>query len=363
MQPFFNRKISSPVTPDGLKTRLILSMVVAVLVTTIVYASSFLEATGFSLWQLPIGFCVVFFLWQLQVMIARRLDKILPWQDGFLKRIFWQIIACFLASFILINLAYLAFKLYSIRNYEGPGSGYDIYLFLLVNSIIFILFLLVTGLQLGYTFILQWQESQLLAGKLRDENNQAKIMGYKQQLNPHFIFNNLNILTALIEKDQASAKVFVEQFASSYRYLLQASEKELVPLRTELSFIESYIYLLKVRFQNSIHYTLNIPANLLDLYIPPFSIQLLIENCVKHNITSQSKPLLIEVYSNDKTVIVKNNLQLKEQPEQGTHTGLKNIINRYHFFTDIEIKIEKTNDYFSVSLPLLESNEYINYRR
>lgn len=251
--------------------------------------------------------------------------------------------------------------MYSIQHFETPGSKYDIYLFLLVNSIFFILFLLVTGLHLGFTFIQQWRDSLLLAGKLKDENNQAKIIGYRQQLNPHFVFNNLNILTALIEKDPVAAKLFVEQFSLSYRYLLQGTDKEMISLETELQFIESYIYLLKVRFQEGIQFSVHLTEPSKKLFLPPFSIQLLIENCVKHNITSSETPLVIELFSSDKAITVKNKLQLKTMPDSGTATGLKNIINRYTILTDLPVQIEKTNSYYSVTLPLLEPDEHHYY--
>jgi len=354
-------KFFNSLKSDGFKSQILLSFIVAVLVTTIVYAGTFLEPSGFSLWQLPGGFLIVFFLWQLQIVVAKRLDKTLPWKTDFRKRLLWQTIICFIISFLILNVIYLIFKLYSIRYYERPGSSYNIYIFFMLNSLIFIFFLLVTGLQLGHTFILQWKESQLFAEKLKNENNQAKIMRYQHQLNPHFVFNNLNILTALIEKDPSAAKIFTEQFSTSYRYLLQETEKELVSLYTELNFIESYIHLLKVRFQQRIQFSFTVAENLKSLFIPPFSLQLLIENCVKHNITSLDKPLLIEVFSNNKTITVRNNLQLKTMPESNSGAGLKNIINRYGFLSDRRIEIEKTNTNFSVTLPLLESHEYNHY--
>ncbi|MEI9806588.1 MAG: histidine kinase [Bacteroidota bacterium] len=349
-----NSNASSQWIKNGLTTRVVLSLIVALLVTAIMYTSSFLNPTGYSLWQLPIVFGYVFTLWQMEVILAKRLDRSMPWNLGFSRRLFREIGFSLLFSLVILNVPYTCFKLYS----EHPGSTYNVYIFLLVNSLGFIFYLLVTALHMGITFLSQWLEAKEIAGKLREENSQAKILRYQEQLNPHFVFNNLNIVTALIDKDPESAKTFVEQFSASYRYLLLESDKELVTLKSEIDFLESYLYLLKVRFQQSLQTIIKIPDELLELYVPPFSLQLLIENCIKHNVISQVNPLVIEVLAFDKQVMVRNNRQPKLQTDHPSNKGLTNIQNRYQFFTDLQIDVKQTSTYFSVSIPLLETNEY-----
>lgn len=343
---------------NGLTARVVLSLIVALLVTAIMYASSFLNPTGYSLWQLPIVFVYVLTLWQMEVMLAKRLNRLMPWKQGFSRRLFRETGLSLLFSLILLNIPFTCFKLYSIQYLEQPGGSYNVYIFLLVNSLGFIFYLLVTALHMGNTFLSQWLETKEIAGKLREENSQAKILRYQEQLNPHFVFNNLNIVTALIDKDPESAKTFVEQFSTSYRYLLAESDKELVTLKSEVEFLESYLYLLKVRFQQSLQTEIKIPDKFLEFYIPPFAVQLLIENCIKHNVISQVTPLIIEVLAFDTKLMVRNNLQPKLQIDHSSNKGLTNIQNRYQFFTDVEIEIKKTESYFSVIIPLLESNEH-----
>ncbi len=220
---------------------------------------------------------------------------------------------------------------------------------------------MVTGLQLGLTFIKNWKESQLISEKLKKENIQAKLESLKNQVNPHFLFNNLNILTVLIDNNKSQAKEFVEKFAEVYRYLLKSKDKELARVETELEFINSYLYLLKIRFEKSIYVKININPVFLDSYIPPLALQLLIENAIKHNISSMAKPLYIEIYTEQGYLIVKNNLQFKEDSGEGTNTGLQNITNRYAFLSEKNIIIEKTEKDFIVCLPLLDLIEYTHY--
>jgi LytS/YehU family sensor histidine kinase len=174
----------------------------------------------------------------------------------------------------------------------------------------------------------------------------------KLQLNPHFLFNSLNTLSSLVHDDQARAAEFIRRLSDVYRYVLENHDRELLPLRSELEFIRSFTFLLELRFQGMIFFTFEVDDSVLDLKIAPMTMQLLVENTVKHNIASRNKPLFVTIRSGDHEVSVTNNLQPKEELP-GTGVGLKNIASRYSFLSDRKVDITRDNLQFKVTIPLI----------
>jgi two-component system LytT family sensor kinase len=186
-------------------------------------------------------------------------------------------------------------------------------------------------------------------------SSQAKLQSLRNQVNPHFLFNNLSVLTALIGQDTNASVEFVKQFSNVYRYILKSDEKELTHLRDEIGFIHSYLYLLKTRFDSGLSIDINISEGCLSAYILPVSLQMLVENAVKHNIISKSKPLHIEILCLDnESITVRNNLQKKKiDDDHSTHLGLTNIAKRYDFLGHQGVSIQHTDHSFSVTIPLI----------
>ena len=186
-------------------------------------------------------------------------------------------------------------------------------------------------------------------------SSQAQLQSLRNQVNPHFLFNNLSVLTALIAQDTSASIEFVKQFSNVYRYILKSDEKELIHLREEIGFIHSYLYLLKTRFDSGLSIDINISEGCLHAYILPVSLQMLVENAVKHNIISKSKPLHIEISCIDnESITVKNNLQIKKvSDEQSTRLGLTNIVKRYDFLGHQGVNVQQTEHSFSVTIPLI----------
>lgn len=179
----------------------------------------------------------------------------------------------------------------------------------------------------------------------------------KTQVNPHFLFNSLSILSSLVHVNAELSEQFIEQLARSYRYILEQKDQALVTLRTELEFIRSYAFLLKIRFDNKFDLRVNLPENLLDKYkVAPLTLQLLVENAVKHNRMSIQEPLVVEVLMEGDFLLVKNQLRIRPQLESSTGTGLNNIINRYALLTDRSVKAGECEDEFVVRVPLIQSN-------
>jgi hypothetical protein len=181
----------------------------------------------------------------------------------------------------------------------------------------------------------------------------AQFESLKNQIDPHFLFNSLNVLSSLIEEHPENAQRFTTSLSKIYRYVLEQKDKELVPVSEELAFAKTYMNLLKMRFENSLFYEMPQEHVNVDDKVVPLSLQLLLENTVKHNIVSEQKPLHIRIKIVDQNLIIENDLQKKEVLGDRKGVGLQNIINRYGILTHRKVQIEETNNQFSVSLPIL----------
>ena len=202
------------------------------------------------------------------------------------------------------------------------------------------------------------QEKIIRSTRLQKENFQAQLEGLKNQINPHFLFNSFNVLSSLITHNKIQAREFVARLSTVYRSLLVHSEKQLVTLEDEMKLSRAYIYLLSTRFGANLQFNINIEEDHLQLLLPPGSVQMLIENAIKHNGSTRKKPLYIDILSQDKILKVKNNLQPRLEKFESTKTGLQNIRRRYKFLSNREIEIVTTNKEFLVLLPLLEDQAY-----
>lgn len=185
----------------------------------------------------------------------------------------------------------------------------------------------------------------------------SELEGLRSQVNPHFLFNSMNTLMNIVVEDQNLAVNFLRKLSKVYRYVLENREEQIIPLQKELKFIEAYVFLQKERFRGSLEVDINIPEVFLNRQIIPLSLQILFENAIKHNAVSQKKPLQIEVFVEADNLVVRNNLQRKEQVMDSTKFGLQNIETRYRFFTQRSISIKETNTHFSVTIPLLLNDQ------
>ncbi|NCT74952.1 MAG: sensor protein lytS [Chitinophagaceae bacterium] len=199
----------------------------------------------------------------------------------------------------------------------------------------------------------QWTEAE----SLRRSSIQAQLLLIRSQINPHFLFNNLNVLSGMVIKENPAANQFIEEFAKVYRYVLACQDKELVELEAELGFVEPYLFLLHKRFNEGLHVHIDIPQAARSMYIIPVALQMLIENAIKHNIVSRSKPLRIDIHVSDgQVLVVRNNIQPRQEVEHSSQLGLKNIFQRYELITDRNVIVRKGSEEFEVLLPLLNLN-------
>ena len=199
---------------------------------------------------------------------------------------------------------------------------------------------------------LQLKKNELL--RLQKENLQSQFETLKNQVNPHFLFNSLNVLASLISVDPEMAEQFTGRLSKIYRYVLEYKSEDLINLRTEIEFLNSYAFLLEIRFSNKVKVQISIPVEKLDTQIPPLAVQLLIENAIKHNIFTAKNPLVIEIFvDSDNYLNVINNLQKRDMYIESTGLGLKNIENRYAYFTDRQTFFGVVGEKFVAKIPLL----------
>tara|TARA_R100000935_G_C2815622_1_gene157162 strand:+ start:277 stop:1422 length:1146 start_codon:yes stop_codon:yes gene_type:complete len=200
------------------------------------------------------------------------------------------------------------------------------------------------------------QEKRVVEQKIIAGTASAKFDALKNQLDPHFLFNSLNVLTSLIEENPSAAQKFTTSLSKTYRYVLEQKNKDLVELSEEIMFARTYLNLLKVRFEDGIKCSIPSDFKLEGAKVVPLSLQLLLENAVKHNKVSPTHPLHIEIYEDKNELVIKNNLQKKEILDKGSKVGLINIQQRYALLTERKVQIITSKKYFEVRLPLLTKN-------
>jgi sensor histidine kinase YesM len=204
-------------------------------------------------------------------------------------------------------------------------------------------------------FFDQWRHAIQINEALKNQQIRTQFEVLQNQMSPHFLFNSLNALNTLIGEDQEQASKFTENLSDVYRYILQNKEKELVTLEEELAFVKSYAFLQQMRYPANLDINFNIAPHLLQHHIAPLTLQILLENSVKHNVISKTHPLRVDIFSEgDHSIVVKNVLRKKNVLEKSTKTGLNNITRRYEYLTKRAISINDSEGVYRVSVPLLK---------
>ncbi|NTV84155.1 MAG: histidine kinase [Bacteroidales bacterium] len=288
------------------------------------------------------------------VLILESIYRVWKWIDKYQyresspgRRFFLQSL-----SGVLIALFWILLVRLSLNYLVSPGK---LIIFIDEMMILFLVIFLILTLNfadLGHFLVERYRKSLAELEKFRKENAEYQFEMLKLQLNPHFLFNSLNVLSSLVYEDQAKSAEFIRRLSDVYRYVLDNRHKELVTLREEMEFIRAFTFLQGLRFQGMIDFRFNINDSLLDRKIAPMTLQLLVENAVKHNVASRKMPLWIEVVTGENDIIITNNLQPKEE-QAGTGVGLKNIISRYKFLSGRKVQIINENLVFKVVIPLI----------
>ncbi len=287
-------------------------------------------------------------------VLDRVLDWLLSWKRHPGARFIFHMIVGTGLSLCCLNISYHIIR--TRYTASAPDSSQQLVMNLYGAALILPIF----SLYFGYKFLKDWRRSELETERLLKENARSQMMSLKNHLDPHFLFNNLNILSSLIDKDSTLSKDYLDKFASVYRIILKSETDDLTTIEEELQLIDAYVHLLKIRFQDNIIFDLRVNPDHYPMGIPPLSLQMLIENAIKHNMATKSQPLHIKVYSENDMLIVENNIQKRKYAaEDREGSGLENIKNRYAFFSDEDMRLDITDTLFKVHLPLIEI-EYEN---
>jgi sensor histidine kinase YesM len=218
----------------------------------------------------------------------------------------------------------------------------------------YIIFIIVASIIYAVSFFRAWREEVKQSEKVKREALSLRYKVLQEQINPHFLFNSLNVLGSLIDMDTQKAKTFNRELSKFYRDVLHFKDLDIISLKEEIEFVKKYIYLQQIRFGDALQVDI-IANDKIDGQVIPLSLQALVENAIKHNEISQARPLkIIIAISDEYELLVENNLQPKKPLEETSKTGLKNLAGRYRYLTGKEMVIRQNERYFKVSLPLLQ---------
>ena len=337
---------------NKLPRRLLFSFIIALVGGLLLELVLKLQYRNFEMLRSPewyIGSILLTILYiELIFQLNRWFDSIVKWGRRPVLRFNLQMISYWLIAIAVFNglrLVYVVF--FSSKQFILFVDEVTIALFSAIA--IFMLNIIDFGLIL----MRQSRDSLAQAEKYKKESAEFEFEMLQAQINPHFLFNSLNTLSSLVYEDADRSAEFIRKLSDVYRHVLDARQKDLISLREELSFIESYIFLLELRFENKLKIDVRIDENLLDQKIAPLTLQLLIENAVKHNIASDSKPLSVDIYNDADHIIVENPLHPKTVKEKGNNMGLRNISSRYNALCGNEVGIYNTYGAFTVKIPII----------
>ncbi|WP_346858789.1 histidine kinase [uncultured Draconibacterium sp.] len=282
---------------------------------------------------------------EFQIILDTILERFLPVPKKLKLRLAIQLVLGLLVLLLVMKGLMFFIEPELLEEHSRPG----IFMGLLMG----LLFVQMTASSLAVArFTQKWLDSQEQIAEMKREKLRMDYNSLQDQLNPHFLFNNLSVLKSLIIYDQSTALEFTENFTDVYRYVLQSKDKRLVKLSEEFEFIESYIGLHKERLGAGIEVKSAILEQDLEKEIAPLTLQLLVENAIKHNVTSKESPLKIEITTDAKFLIVSNSLNLRAS-SYSTKTGLRNLVKRYEMLTSEEIVVQYDEERFEVKIPML----------
>jgi two-component system, LytTR family, sensor kinase len=322
------------------------------LIFLVLFTSGSIESLSDFLFYLLWTFLICITQWTGAVLINHFLDFKIKWIDKPVLRSILGIVI--LVIYSVVAFMFVKYLMYYAKYKTIPTEEWEF-----VSTSSFITVIISFNISLIFTaigFFRAWKKAVVKAEKLNVEMMAYKYESLRNQINPHFLFNSFNVLSDLVYADQAMAVKFIQQMSDLFRYVLDSRDKEIVPLNNELKFMQSFIYLLKTRFEEKLEIDINLEAAA-DEFIVPMTLQLLVENAVKHNEVSETFPLKISIRRIDDYLEVENPLQLKSVGEDSKNTGLKNIIQQFGFFTEKEIEIINSDKKFCVRIPILKTAE------
>ncbi len=275
------------------------------------------------------------------------LNKTRTWSSNMIQRVLIQLLFVVILSII----ASIGFTLF---NHQFWPYREDLNGVLVNNSLIFIIVnIIATSILEAWIYYIQNRKSEQIAKKLSQELSQIKFEVLKNQLNPHFLFNSLNVLSGLIMEDTIKAQKFIDEFSHIYRYVLQTIEQPVVTLEEEINFMRSYLFLQQIRYGDNLTFSLDIESAKLGYLLPPLSLQVILENAIKHNTIDEKSPLEIYLFCKKNALIVKNNMQPKISKITSNGVGVYNLKKRYQLISSKTPYFYIDTNYYIAELPLI----------
>ena len=338
------KSISSLPSKKGIIGVFLLSVLGGILLSEGAALHSIRNFAYTTLWSMVIWYSQ----WYGNGYIIYFLDKKWPWLKFPIRRLIIGFTSLIIYSFIAIIIVNISF--YRVLFGEFPEQILN---WLAYNGKVSVtISLVIASILTSIGFFKSWRKSAVQEEELKLEMLDYRYKALLNQVNPHFLFNSLNVLTSLVYEDQELAVKFIRQLSKVYRYTLENKERDLVNLKEESAYIESYVFLLKIRFEEALQIEANIPKEE-DSYLIPMALQIVLENAIKHNSISVSEPLKITIAREDDYLVIKNNLQVPIRKEESTGFGLENIQKRLDFLTDKKLITEKIEGQYIARIPIL----------
>ena len=311
-------------------------------------------------WQLQMGLFLLSFLvfniiWVFHYFFNEWLNQRLPFE----KNVRWRIAIQLIGGWGIVKTILFITGYFIVRKVIGDILP-EMNPFNRFSAIIIVvtIFLVNTVIILGFIashLLKRWQENTIRTAQLEKEKVQVQLDSLKNQISPHFLFNSLSSLDSLIDDNPTLARQFLQQLSKVFRYVLQHKDKSLVSIETELAFITNYVSLLKTRFDGAFRLDCQLPDDTLDYQIVPVTLQILIENAIKHNTIDANRPLTVTIRANDGYLLISNPIQRKRQVETSNRQGLENLKLLYSYLSPRPIEIDDDGTIFQVSVPLLST--------
>lgn len=334
---------SPPYVLNDLRFRLFGIPLVSVLVPLTLHFSEFIRFDAKAAEYLLVSACNTLLLWEGNRQIIVRMRRVFPAYNQTTQRLLSEALLALVFTFVATFLIDQVLCRGILRK-DDAGMGF--WISLIPTLVVYLIYEAIY-------FFEAWKSNVRKTESLARENVQSQLEVLKSQLDPHFLFNSLNTLAALIDDQNAPAQQYLERLSDVYRYVLVSRNKNTVPLEEEIAFLDAYVYLNKTRFRENLQVEKRLTPEAHLQFITPLSLQMLVENAIKHNVVSKDKPLTIRIQQNAEYLVVENNIQEKTMLEKSTRVGLQNIINRYSLLTDRHVEITRTGGLFTVKLPML----------
>jgi len=333
------------------------SIIITFIIGCIVYAIGKMMSGGFNYNSLN-AFLVDFTCYQLYAFVLGYANTFffnymerLQWQkQDTIKRVILGILGSTIITLICLFFLRVGIEVYYfgmsldkfLANESWQGYSFGLWITLSIVTVFHVIY-----------FYNKYQKNKIKEQKVIAGTASAKFDALKNQLDPHFLFNSLNVLTSLIEENPENAQKFTTALSKVYRYVLEQKNKDVIPVDEELDFARTYMTLLKMRFEDSLIFEIPDLASNPQSKVVPLALQLLLENAVKHNTVTSSKPLHIKIYEKNDMLVVENNLQPKQIVKKSSGVGLENIKQRYKLLTHRTVSIHETTKHFTVAIPML----------